>query len=154
MIISPWILLRNVSDRNCKKNQNSHLCSAHVTWKSYHFWDNIKKYSSARQNTDNTARVLCILDTSGGYIHTACAILLLFNCNNGYTKAPRFYIICALPILFKYDELLPEIIVIHEVRGIKQKEQSKTYHTYSIIPLWLHLWHHLPTQHRHVDDCV
>jgi len=25
MIISRWILLRNVSDRNCRENQNSHF---------------------------------------------------------------------------------------------------------------------------------
>jgi len=42
-----------------------------------------------------------------------------FFCNNGYTK------------------LFPGIIVIREVLGIKQKEQSKNYHKYAIIPLWL-----------------
>jgi hypothetical protein len=68
-------------------------------------------------------------------IHAEYVILLLFNCNNGYTDALHCYVICALPVLSKYEKLFPEIIAIHKVSGIKQKEQSKNYHTYSVIPL-------------------
>ena len=69
MIISHWILLRmrNVSDRSCIENQTHSLCSITFFKKSCQFWDNVEKYGTARQATDDTIMLyrkdaICLLD--------------------------------------------------------------------------------------------
>ena len=45
MIISHWILrrMRNVSDRSCRENQNTHFMINNFSQKSCRLWDNVKK---------------------------------------------------------------------------------------------------------------
>ena len=58
MKISSWVLLRmwNVSDKSCTENQNTHFVFSNVIFKSYHLWDNVGKYCTARKVTDNKTR--------------------------------------------------------------------------------------------------
>jgi hypothetical protein len=72
-IIYRWIRpgMRNVSDKICKENQNTHFVfNNFFPRKSCHLWDNVQKYDTARQSTcDNMEHALCMLDT-WGYKHT------------------------------------------------------------------------------------
>jgi hypothetical protein len=59
MIVSRSILLRmkNISDKSCRENQNTHFISITFSRKSCRLWDNVEKYGTARQATDdNTIR--------------------------------------------------------------------------------------------------
>jgi len=61
MIISHSVLLRmrNVSDKNCTENQNTHFVFCNISpppRKPCRFWDNVEKYGTSRPATDdNTA---------------------------------------------------------------------------------------------------
>jgi len=56
--------MRNVSDKSCRENQNTHLMqNFRESWLS---WDNVGKYFRAEQATDdNMVLVHCMLDTKG-----------------------------------------------------------------------------------------
>jgi hypothetical protein len=47
VIVSRWILvrMRNVSDKSCRENQNTLLCSVTFFWKLCCLWDNVKEMS-------------------------------------------------------------------------------------------------------------
>jgi hypothetical protein len=115
MIISPWILprMRNISDKSCTENENTHFMFHNSTpppnppWKSCHLQDTVEKYDTARQATD---------DNIIQHIHLACRItkvwiqththsehliqyLLLLH-NDRYANAPQCYAINILPVLF------------------------------------------------------
>jgi len=65
-IISCSVLLRmrNISDKSCRENQNTHFMFNNCFQKSCHLWDNVEKYFRAGQATDyNMAHALCMLDT-------------------------------------------------------------------------------------------
>ena len=61
VVIPRWILprLRNVSDKRCRKNQNTHfMFNDFFIRKSCRLWDNVKKYVTFRQATnDNIMRL-------------------------------------------------------------------------------------------------
>jgi hypothetical protein len=64
MAISRWILLRmrNVSDKSCTQNQNTHFMFNNFFRKSCRLWDNVEKYGTARQATDDNIirRMRCV----------------------------------------------------------------------------------------------
>jgi len=65
-ITSRSILLRmrNVSDKSCTENQNTHFVFSNFSRKSCRLWDNVEKYCRAGQATDDSmARAHCMLDT-------------------------------------------------------------------------------------------
>ena len=48
--------MRNVSNKNCRENQNTHFILSNFSRKSRYLWDNIEKYGAAREAADgNTA---------------------------------------------------------------------------------------------------
>jgi hypothetical protein len=58
--------MRNVSDRNCRENQNTHFCSVtFFFWNSCLFWGNVEKYGGTRQATDDNIirrmRLACLI---------------------------------------------------------------------------------------------
>ena len=59
--------MRNVSDKICRENQNTHFVfSIFFFRKSYRLWDNVEKYSRAGKATDdNMERVNFRLSTKG-----------------------------------------------------------------------------------------
>jgi len=65
--------------------------------------DNVEKFCTAGQATDdNMAHALC-MPNNHGYKHTHTQnmqYLSLFYCNNGCTTAPQCYVIRTLPGLF------------------------------------------------------
>jgi len=67
LIISRSVLLRmrDVSGENYRGNQNTHLTINNFFFpKICRLWDNVEKYSRARQNTDdNMAHAHCMPDT-------------------------------------------------------------------------------------------
>jgi hypothetical protein len=80
MIISRWILLRirNVSDKSCRENQNTHFMFNNFfpSRKSCRLWDNVGKYGTARQDTDDNiirrmrfaCRITKATDTHSEYV--------------------------------------------------------------------------------------
>jgi hypothetical protein len=84
MLISRWILLRmrNVSDKCYRENKKTHiLCSETFFRKSCRFSDNVEKYGTARQATDDNIirrmRFECWV-TNGTDTHSANVILIAF----------------------------------------------------------------------------
>jgi hypothetical protein len=73
MLISHSFLfrMRNISDKNCRENQNTRFMFNIFYRKSCRLWDNVEKFGRAGQATwqYNTARALCMLDDCG-YRHT------------------------------------------------------------------------------------
>ena len=60
MTIFIWILLRmrNVSDKSCRGNQNTHFGFSNYFLKSRRFWDNVEKYCREGQATDDNTCIL------------------------------------------------------------------------------------------------
>jgi hypothetical protein len=54
--------MRNYLDGVCRENQKAHFMINNFFPKSCRLLDNVEKYGRARQATDNTAHVLCMLD--------------------------------------------------------------------------------------------
>jgi hypothetical protein len=52
LTVSCSVLLRgrNVSDKCCTENQNTHCTFSNVVWKSCHLWDNVEKYRTAEHH--------------------------------------------------------------------------------------------------------
>jgi len=49
--------MRNLSDRNCRENQNTHFTSNNFFFKSCRLWNNVERYCRAGEATeDNMAR--------------------------------------------------------------------------------------------------
>jgi len=58
------ILMRNVSDKSCRENHNTHFKFSNFFQKSCRLWDNEEKECTARQATDDdTVHAHCMLDT-------------------------------------------------------------------------------------------
>jgi len=56
--------MKNVSDKSCRENQNTILCSITSFCISGRLRDNVEKYRRAGQATgDNMVHVHCLLDT-------------------------------------------------------------------------------------------
>ena len=65
LTISRSVLLRmrNVSDKSCTENQNTHFVFSNVFSKMYRLWDNVEKYCRGGQATyDNMPHAHCMLD--------------------------------------------------------------------------------------------
>jgi len=79
-----------------EKSTHSMFSNFFLVLKSCRLWDNVEKYRRAGEVTDdNMAHAHYMPDTLGYKI-----TLLLFHCNNGYTKAPQCYVIRKLRALF------------------------------------------------------
>jgi hypothetical protein len=84
MITSRWILLRmrNISDKTCWQNQNTHFTFNNVFRKSCRLWDNVEKYGTARQATDDNIirrmRFACWV-TNATDTHSEYVILIAFT---------------------------------------------------------------------------
>jgi hypothetical protein len=83
MIISRWIILtmRNVSDKNCRENQNTHFLFNNFFFrKSCRLWDNVERPCTTRQATDENIirrmRIACWItmatDTHSRICNTYC----------------------------------------------------------------------------------
>jgi hypothetical protein len=56
--------MRNVSDKNCRENQNTHFMYNNFFWKLCQLQNNVEKYCRAGQATDDkTMQMHCMLDT-------------------------------------------------------------------------------------------
>jgi hypothetical protein len=110
MTISRWILprIRNVSDRHCRENQNTHFIFGNFFFKSCRLWDNVEKYGTARQDTDDNIirrmRLACWI-TKDTDTHWEYVILIAFTrqqCYILYAKAPLWYVIRTLLVLLNW----------------------------------------------------
>ena len=94
---SVLLRLRNVSEV-VEEIRTPNLCSIMSFQKLFHLWDNVDKYCTARQATDNNmAHVHCILDTS---VYKYTIRILILHYKNGHTNAP--FLFSLLCILFCY----------------------------------------------------
>jgi hypothetical protein len=106
MIISRSIRLgmRNVSDKVVEKIK-THICmfSKFFFRKLCRLWDNVESFCRVGQATyDNITWRMCFACwiTKDTDTHSEYVILIAFHGNNGYTNAPQYYVIRALPVLF------------------------------------------------------
>jgi hypothetical protein len=84
--------------------------------KSYRLSDNVEKYGTARQATDDNIlrriRIACWI-TKATDTHSEYVIHIAFHGNNGYANAPQCYVIRTLPVLLfittfsKYHPAVP-----------------------------------------------
>ena len=67
---SVFLRMRNVSDKRCRWNQNTHFMFNYSFQKQYCLWDNVEKYCRTWQATDDSMmHVFCIQD-NWDYKHT------------------------------------------------------------------------------------
>jgi hypothetical protein len=84
LIISRSVLLgmRNVSDKSCRENQNTHFTFNNFFFKSCRLWDNVEKCCGSEQATDGSitwrTRRAC-WTTKATYTHSEYIILLAFR---------------------------------------------------------------------------
>jgi len=56
--------MRNISDKSCRENQNTHFIFNNSFWKPCHLCGNVEKYGRARHaRDDNMVHAHCMLDT-------------------------------------------------------------------------------------------
>jgi hypothetical protein len=98
MIISCWILLRmrNVSDKSYRENQNTHFMFNKFSRKSCRLWDNVEKYGTARQATDDNIirrmRFACWI-TKATDTHSEYVTLIAFPRQEWLRERVSIYII-------------------------------------------------------------
>jgi hypothetical protein len=74
------------------------LCSVTFFQKSCHLWDNVEKYGTARQVTDDN--IIRYRKYARIEMHTHIIYYLLhFHGNSSYVNAPQCYLIHTLPVL-------------------------------------------------------
>jgi hypothetical protein len=123
MIVSLWRLpkMRNSSYKSRKENQNIHF-----TFNNF-FWYNVEKYGTASQATDDNIirrmRSTCSVNKATDPL-TAYATFLLFHGNNGYAKAPRYYVVrnclsCLFWLVHKVMFIAVLRILTHDERFLK-----------------------------------
>jgi len=60
------LVMRNVTDKICRKYQSKHSIFSNYFQQSWRLWDNVEKYCTAEQGRDNNiAHAQCKLDTKG-----------------------------------------------------------------------------------------
>ena len=80
-IISCSLLLRmkNVSDKSCRENRNTHFMFKNFFRKSCRLWDNVKKKSRAEQATDEKRRMrIACWKAMTLNTHSSCVMLITF----------------------------------------------------------------------------
>ena len=131
--ISVFLRKKNVSDKSCRENQNTHFFKFKnfLFKKSCCLWDTVEKYCRARQATDDNIVDECwILNTQNK------SYLLLFHWNSGYINAPQMlcytYSACLvslnwvtreLPCIYFLNYLLCNSMHLH------QNASQQTIHT-------------------------
>jgi hypothetical protein len=102
MIISRSVPLRvrNVSDKSCRQNQNTHFMFSEFSQKSCRLWDNVEKHGTARQATDvniiQRMRFACWM-TKAADTHSEYVILIAFPRQQWLRE--RALMLCLLPAL-------------------------------------------------------
>jgi hypothetical protein len=99
--------MRNASDENCSKNQNTYFVfNTFLFRKSRRLRDKVRKHGTARQASgDNIKRGMrfpCWI-TKATDTHSEYVILLLHG-NNGYANASLCYVIRTLPVMFSLNK--------------------------------------------------
>ena len=93
MIVCHKILVsvRIVWDKSCRENQNTHLISVTFFFLNHAIYENVEKYSRARQATGNhIAHVHGIWIPKATDTHSEC-IILLFHGSDGCMNTPQCY---------------------------------------------------------------
>ena len=93
--------MRNVSDTFAEK-MKTHFMYKTISppRKSCRLWDNVEKYGRAGQATFDKAPARCMLIPTARNTHSKYVHLLLFHYSNGWTNAPKCYVVRTLPVLF------------------------------------------------------
>jgi len=103
MTVCHWILLRmrNASGKSCE-NQITHFINFFF-WKSFCFQNNVEKYGTAEQATDNNIiwhmHFACWI-TDATDTHSEYVILTAFTLQQWLYKRASCYVIRILPVLF------------------------------------------------------
>jgi hypothetical protein len=94
------MFLTNVAE----KIKTNTLCTITFFLKPCRLWDNLEKYGTAGQATDDNTirrmRVACCI-TKARDKHAEYVTLIVFPGNNGYANAPQFYVYTYIACLIK-----------------------------------------------------
>jgi hypothetical protein len=145
MTISCWIFLRmrNISDKIAEKIKTHILCSITFPQKQCHLWDNVEKYSTARQATDDNTiwcmHFACCI-TKATDAHSEYVILIAFPRQQRVQKRTSIcymYIAC---LVLKQNNSYTQIPTIwYFSRLINTSEFLRTIHV--VIKLKHSAWH-------------
>ena len=120
MIICRWFLLRirNVSDGNCRENQNTHFVFSNIFFffkKLCRMWDSVEKYGRVGQTADeNMAHATGMQDTWGyKYIHSICHTSCFFTATLVTRTLLIFTLIRTLPLLLMLIKSVQSYVPIH-----------------------------------------
>jgi len=110
MIISRSFLLRirNISDKPCTENPNNNFIPNNFFFsrKSCCLWDNVEKYCTARQATDDNItrrmRFACRV-TKATNTHSECLILIVFQPQQWLHERVSMLCHTTLPVVLYYD---------------------------------------------------
>jgi hypothetical protein len=100
VIISRWIFfrVRNFSDTRCRENQNTHFMFSNFFQKLHHVWDNVEKYGTAREVTDDNIiwhiHFACWMTMASIQIHTHTHTLRICNMyclSTAYMNVPKCF---------------------------------------------------------------
>jgi hypothetical protein len=95
------LTMRNVSDKRCRENQNTHFTFNNVSLKICRLCDNVEKCCTAGQATeDNTIRrkrSTCWMTKVTDTLRTCNT--LLFSCSNDFSNTPLRHVIRTLAVL-------------------------------------------------------
>jgi hypothetical protein len=96
--------MQNVSIKIAEKIKTPVLGSINVFQKLWCVWDNVKKYYTAGQATNDCTiwsrkGVIWLMEGKNTDTTSNVEYLLLFHGNNGYTNIPYCYIIRIVPFL-------------------------------------------------------
>ena len=109
MIILPWIfsIMRNLSDKLCIENQNTHYIFCNFFRKSCRLWMNVKKYDTTWQAThDNIIRRmrLACWVTNVTNTHSEYVTIIIFPRQNMVTRTLlNITFMCTFLVLFIYS---------------------------------------------------
>ena len=142
MIVSGWILfrMRNVWDRFVEKSKTHILCSRNLCRKSFRLWDDVEKFGTARQTTDDNiirrtrfaCRITKATDTHSEYLilpaftstmvtRTRLSVTLYVHCLSfwKYEFSLTPYVRILLFILFSciYVSFLISVLYIRSLGG-------------------------------------
>ena len=110
MTLSPWVLIimRNVSGKICTKIKDSFMFNKFIYRKSCRLWDNVEKYCSPGQATDdNMAHLFWILDNWGRrHKLRIYNIVWLFHGKNGWANTSQSYITRTITLLLTLRQLM------------------------------------------------
>ena len=118
------LLRRNVSDRSCTENKNTHFMFNNFVRRSHSLEDNVEEYGRARQATDdNIIRRMARWISKATNTHSEYVILIAFPRNYSHAKERQCYICAHITYFVTSIARSPKVALVQPIR-IQQRHSS------------------------------